>query len=140
MIVDYSLSRSRALELAQKFVADKTAIVRATLVGSWVRDHQTVNDIDILLQTDKRFYTGHPYNLFYATAEDWECGILHWSLGKAIIHHKQRANQLGYKLSQHGFFKKEKLVTTKVADICQILKIKVPDVAQAVLDGKGRLL
>jgi len=135
------MKRYDAIQMAKKFVSDfDHLLLKANLVGSLVRDHLEVSDVDILIISKKNIYHGPPLNLFHSSELEWESGVLHWAIGKAIIQYKARAKALKYKLTQHGLFKGQKLVTTNARQICSLLRMPVPNPVTNVLErGVGKL-
>jgi hypothetical protein len=86
------MDRFQAREMAEDFLKRfDPLIIRANLVGSYVRDHDYLNDVDILLISQRKICHGPPLNLFYTTEQDWSNAVMHWSIGKAIIQYKSRA-------------------------------------------------
>jgi len=135
------MNRYDALQMAETFIKRFDAdLIRANLVGSFVRKHPEVNDVDILVISKRKFYHGPPLNIFYTTEQDWSNAIMHWSIGKAIIQYKARAKALNYKLSVHGLYRGHKLVASDAREICKLLRKPFPSVADEVLDeGFGKL-
>lgn len=141
------LARHVALRKAEQFTKDfDHLLIRANLVGSLVRDpnrHRYVSDIDILVIVRQKIYHGPPLNLFYSTEEEWESGVLHWAIGKAVIQLKQRAESINLKFTQHGLFTRKRipeLLTTSANEICQRLGVPLPHPAYMVLEkGLGKL-
>ena len=135
------MNRYEAVNMAEDFIRRfDPLIIRANFVGSFVRDHPTVNDVDILLICKRKICHGPPLNLFYTTELDWSNAIMHWAIGKAIIQYKIRAKSFGYKLSVHGLYRGNKLIASDAREICNLLKKPFPPVAAKVLDtGFGKL-
>lgn len=131
----------KAKEIAQEFVnAHDQKLVRANLVGSYVRNHADLGDVDLLLITKKgKIPHQRPLNLFYTDEDSWEAAVLHWSVGKAIIHLKSAAGRRGYKLNRDGLWSGNKLITSKANEICERIGVKIPEPVKGVLSGVGRL-
>jgi DNA polymerase (family X) len=101
--------------IAKKLIKEiKPYCYKIALVGSMWREHPTVGDLDILvvprgsgsaneLKQIKQF-EGMQINIFTTTTDSWGASIIHWSLGRAIVHLKKSAKEKGLKLNRYGLW------------------------------------
>lgn len=137
------LKREEALRIAERYVEkNREKVHRATLVGSLMRGHRWVKDIDLVVIPQGHLDDSLPMNLFRCDENTWESYILHYAPGKAIIQIKSHAIRCGYHLSSKGLFTRtarKELVTTRAEEICGILDVPLPEPVRLSLVGVGRL-
>lgn len=135
------IPREEALKIAKSVIKDISPYVLwATPVGSLIRwpddptrQHKFVHDIDILvvprpgledLKLKKPEWKN--VNFFLATKETVEPTLIHWGLGKAIIHLKREAKKRGFKLTRYGLMLDDGTVVRDARKIFKLLGREMP--------------
>jgi hypothetical protein len=113
---------------------------KIAVVGSISRNHDQVNDIDVVMWPKKSFkdytdfigqsgkkviksdYEGMPINIFLADKHSYEPTKMHFSLGKHIIRMKGDAKKKGMKLTRHGLFQGDTRLTGNEGRIKSLIK------------------
>jgi DNA polymerase/3'-5' exonuclease PolX len=136
-------AKKEAREFIKRFDDD---IIRANMVGSWVRDpkkHYHVSDIDMLCISKRKIYHGPPLDIWFCTEDEWKCALLYLSIGQLNIKMSARAKWRGYKFTWRGLFKRnrlETLITRDPEEICKLIEMEMPRFAKkTIYEEYGRL-
>jgi DNA polymerase/3'-5' exonuclease PolX len=138
------MSRRFALQLAKDWVfQNERRLVRAAIVGSVLRNHPTVHDVDVLVvpQAGALLVSRPPVNVFTTSVVEWESAVLMYAPGMSAIQMRIRAKSQGYLLNQYGLFLPHgRREAVRVKQICALIGVDVPDPVQRSLDGELVLL
>jgi DNA polymerase/3'-5' exonuclease PolX len=124
---------------ADYLVSIQSGILRGAIIGSLLRNHDYVHDIDILVIQHEGIELpkpAKPINLFRCTKETWESHLMHYAVGLAVMAIRSNAKKRGYKLNQYGLFEGDVLKAQKAQDICFMLDIPIPDSVLKSLSGE----
>lgn len=135
---------SDALSKAKRFVSqNRGSVRRAAIVGSVLRRHEDVGDIDLLVipEPTKRLPKQAGVNIFYTTPEHWEAGLLHYGPGMATVRLRAIAKSKGMILNQYGLHDRRtgQLRASSAKAICEQLGVEVPEPVVRSLAGDGVL-
>lgn len=145
-----STSSREALVIAKQILDSiRPSVKRASIVGSLLRGHDTVGDLDIVVveknrEASIRLPTECPIAINIFSTEDlcWEPCFLHYAIGKAIIRLKGDAKSKGWTLNQEGLFipasRFGSSQITKIDEIYRALDKEAPSwLLKAVSDPSG---
>ena len=135
-----SVTRDDGIKLGTMFLeGNRDRIIKGAIVGSILRNHPTVKDVDVLIVPKEgvlEFPIPDGINLFKTPLESWECSVLHWATGRAIIGIKAKAKLKGMTLNQYGLFDAAgTVITREVSDVCKLLDVMIPEPVEESLDG-----
>lgn len=133
------LTRGQALAKARAFVKAHGAVIeRVAIVGSILRNHDVVHDVDLLvvLKPGAELQSAPPVNVFTTTREAWEVAVLQYAPGLVTIGLRAKAKAAGFKLNHVGLWRGDELVSQCAAKICALVKAPVPAPVERSLSGE----
>jgi len=135
-----NISYEEGIKLGKEYLASiEPSIIRGAIIGSLLRKHDFVHDIDILAILDEGYEIpkpNKPINLFLTTVECWEAALLQYAVGLSVMAMRSNAKKRGYKLNQYGLFKEDVLLALTAKDICTLLEIPIPEPIVRSLSGE----
>jgi len=135
-----NISYEEGIRLGHEYIASIASdIIRGAIIGSLLRKHDYVHDIDILAILDEGCEIPKPQkpiNLFLTTKACWEAALLQYAVGLSVMAIRSNAKKRGYKLNQYGLFVGDTLRALTVKDICDLLEIPIPEPIVRSLSGE----